>query len=280
MKRHIPLNLEPLEGKALLSGLSYSITTNQSSYAPGQAVEMTFQETNVSDKAITVQEGPSIDGFDVLQGGRMVWRSNSGMNPMYIALDTLQPGQSLTLTATWNGVPANGSTPASGTFEVANALNQGATTTFAISSGASPTSPTAAAPANDPAPTDPVTSTSTPPPSGGNPTSPVAVNVTTDPAGHGGRATRMTIRLTDVGNAPVTLPANAGAQFTLIEGSAPVWHRATSAAAVRHRTIRPGQSVELSVVRKGNAHAAGAGSYTLDASLGAYAGSTTVQLSV
>ena len=77
MIRRTRLNLEPLEGRSLLSGLAYSLTTDQSAYLPGQPVEMTFQETNVSSQPVTVQEGPSIDGFTVSQDGAESWMSRS-----------------------------------------------------------------------------------------------------------------------------------------------------------------------------------------------------------
>ena len=85
MIRRTHLNLEPLEGRSLLSGLAYSLTTDQSAYQPGQPIVMTFQVTNVSTHAITVDDGPSIDGFIVSQDGAEVWRSNSGVNPLFIA---------------------------------------------------------------------------------------------------------------------------------------------------------------------------------------------------
>src|SRR5262245_27350348 len=100
MKRRTHLSLEPLEGRALLSGMAFDVTTNQSVYEPGQPVVMTFRETNVSNHVIPVEEGPSIDGFNVVQGGKLIWRSNAGANPLFIVLDKLQPGQSLMLSAT------------------------------------------------------------------------------------------------------------------------------------------------------------------------------------
>jgi len=111
------------------------LTTNQSVYQPGQPIQMTFTETNTSNQPVTVGVGPSIDGFDVTQNGKPVWESNAGVNPLFILVKTLQPGQSLTLNSTWNGVPSPGqpSTLSGGTFTVTNQLDpQGASATFQI----------------------------------------------------------------------------------------------------------------------------------------------------
>ena len=56
---------------------------------------MTFRETNTSSQPVTVQDGPSIDGFTVSRDGAVVWRSNAGINPLYIRLVTLQDGSML-----------------------------------------------------------------------------------------------------------------------------------------------------------------------------------------
>jgi len=113
------------------------LTTNQSVYQPGQPIELTFTETNTSSQPVTVAEGPSIDGFDVTQNGKPVWQSNAGINPLFLLADPLQPGQSLTLQRTWDGVPTPGEQPIvpGGTFTVTNQLDpQGASATFQIES--------------------------------------------------------------------------------------------------------------------------------------------------
>jgi len=118
-RSRIPV-LEPLEGKALLSsvaaapvgpvavasaneGVVVQLTTNQLVYHEGQAVQMTLTETNMTNHDVTISVGPSIDGFYVTKKGKEVWASNTGPQPQYILLKTLAPGQSFTLTATWNG---------------------------------------------------------------------------------------------------------------------------------------------------------------------------------
>ncbi len=107
--------------------LETSLTTNQTVYAPGQVVKMTFTMTNDTGHTVLVPIGPSIDGFSVTLGGRTIWRSNSGPQPFVIALEKLAPGQSMTLTAAWFAPPL------SGTFVVHNQLDPTDTAAFEIS---------------------------------------------------------------------------------------------------------------------------------------------------
>jgi hypothetical protein len=108
------------------SQLAVSLTTDQTSYMAGQVVHMTFTETNDTGHAVFADYGPSVDGFYISQGGRTIWRSNSGVNPMFIVQRLLMPGQSLTLTANWTA------TAASGTYVVHNQMSASATATFHI----------------------------------------------------------------------------------------------------------------------------------------------------
>jgi Intracellular proteinase inhibitor len=137
MRRRAFLNVERLEYRALLSALSASLTTNQSVYQAGQPIEMTFTLTNTSNAPASFDYGPSFDGFIATEGGKAVWQSNGGANPMWAMADTLQPGTSFTFHATWNGTIADGSTSTTttGQFVVTNQLDPtGASTTFTIES--------------------------------------------------------------------------------------------------------------------------------------------------
>ncbi len=136
MARKIPLRVERLEVRELLSNLAYSVTTDKSTYQVGQPVQLTFTETNTSTQPVTVTDGPSIDGFTVSENGTTIWQSNSGVNPMHVEQDTLQPGQSLTETTKWDGEPsASPSVAATGTFTVTNQLApQAASASFQIAS--------------------------------------------------------------------------------------------------------------------------------------------------
>ena len=111
--------------------LETSMTTNQTTYMPGQVVQMTFTMTNDTNHAVSVPMGPSIDGFVITHNGQTVWRSNSGPQPEFVVSEQLAPGQSVTLTADWT-------TPASmtGTFVVHNEMYPNDTATFEI--GTSP----------------------------------------------------------------------------------------------------------------------------------------------
>jgi hypothetical protein len=109
------------------SDLAVTLTTNQSSYNPGQIDTMTLKLTNTSTHAIILKIGPSIDGFNIRHNGNLVWVSNPPPQPDYILLRTLQPGQSMSLTAKWTvGAPL-------GTFVTHNQLfPSGPTATFNV----------------------------------------------------------------------------------------------------------------------------------------------------
>ena len=128
MTRPRKLALEPLEEKTLLStaaiaialflpalvaspspGVSVKLTTDHRVYQAGEPVVITLTETNTSQHAVNIVEGPSTSGFLASRGGRKVWASNAGIEPMFLVSRTLQPGQSITLSATWNGQSDNGS---------------------------------------------------------------------------------------------------------------------------------------------------------------------------
>jgi hypothetical protein len=310
MARRTRLNLEPLEGRSLLSAIAYSLTTDQSTYQPGQPIEMTFQETNESGRTISVEDGPSIDGFTAAQDGTTVWRSNAGANPMFILLKTLPPGQSLTLTATWDGIPTGGSSPASGQFVITNQLNPESARATVTISGPTSTPPTSPSPAQPPTPSGPVAPIVTDPtptsPSAGaapiavpSPTStpqgsqttpsttgsvpdpsPIALSIgMTHPTYRKGHPVRMTATLHNAGDSAVQLTPNSSADgFTLLEGSTVVWHTARTDSG----TLKPGHSVKLTAVWNGRLHQPGAtlapGTYTIEAVEGNDSGSSTFRI--
>jgi hypothetical protein len=122
MRRSRGLVLETLEGKTLLSaiatpvapvsppmiaplsqGLVVKLSTDHQVYRRGQPVVMTLTETNTSQQDITVESGPSLGGFFVTHHGHTVWASNAGVQPMFVVVRTLGPGQSITQSATWDG---------------------------------------------------------------------------------------------------------------------------------------------------------------------------------
>jgi hypothetical protein len=120
MARRAMLGVEALEGRTLLSSLSYSLTTNQSVYQVGQPIELTFTETNVTDAPVTVEVHPT--DFTVSQNNAAVWQSdtaNAGQPP---TSETLQPGQSESQTASWEGT-CSYSSPGLGSSAPMSAIN-------------------------------------------------------------------------------------------------------------------------------------------------------------
>ena len=208
MARKIALRVERLEVRALLSNLAYSLTTDKSAYAVGQPVQLTFTETNISKQNVTVDDGPSIDGFNVTLDGHTIWKSNSGINPLYIQANTLKPGQSLTETATWNGEStADPSIAATGSFVVTNQL--------------APTSASASFQI----------------------TSPVTYSVTTSqPTYQFGQPVQLTLTATNPSNQSVAVNLNP-ASFTVTQGGNPVWASSASASSqsTGTETLAPGQ---------------------------------------
>ena len=85
--------------------LAVSLTTDRPFYNLGQPVNMTLTETNISSDDVQVEVAPASDGFSITHNGATVWVSNHGPQPQYIRWETLKPGQSLTLNATWDGMP-------------------------------------------------------------------------------------------------------------------------------------------------------------------------------
>ena len=146
MVRRTSLIMESLEERALLSSLSYSLTTNRSVYQVGQPIELAFTETNTSDQPVTVEVSPT--DFTLSQGSGAIWQSNPGNAGQPPISETLSPGQSVTQTASWNGtvsysspfvIPIPGAAPSTvavnvfGTFVVSNPnAPQGVNATFRI----------------------------------------------------------------------------------------------------------------------------------------------------
>jgi hypothetical protein len=105
--------------------LEASLTTNQSSYVLHQVVAMTFTETNDTGHVVSVDMGPSFDGFFVTRGGKTIWRSNPNA-PDFVVLRRVLPGQSITLTADWTA-PAM-----AGTYVAHNQLAPNVTASFTV----------------------------------------------------------------------------------------------------------------------------------------------------
>jgi len=300
MLRRTRPNLELLEGRDLLSGLATSLTTNQSVYQPGQPIVMTFQETNVSSQPIPVEDGPSIDGFMVTHAGKVVWRSNAGMNPLFIRMETLQPGQSLTLTATWDGIPTGASGPVLGQFVISNDLDPtGATATVTISNSGpastAPSDPKSGGPPTVSSPPDPIRRPVVSPGIGDPQTGPtgatsspgsssIALAIATDhPAYRSGHRVRMVLTVKNTGTNPVELaPHSNGDGLTLFEGSTPVWRSAGTVSGRGSRRLRPGESVKLRATWNGSPSFSSVtmvpGTYTIVAAAAGHTVSSTIRI--
>ncbi len=90
------------------SPLSYSITTDKDTYSVGQPIQITYTQTNTSSQPVTANTGPS--DFSITQGGQSAPVANlSGSWATQSPTSTLEPGQSISESATWNGVANVGS---------------------------------------------------------------------------------------------------------------------------------------------------------------------------
>jgi hypothetical protein len=132
MARTTFLSVDDLEGRTLLS-ITYSLTTNGTTYEVGQPIHMTFTEANAGNQPVTVSLSPT--DFSISERGGVIWQSNpanAGQPPEPL---TLQPGQSVSQMAIWLGTIPQGSYAVNefGTFTVSNPnAPQGLTATFQL----------------------------------------------------------------------------------------------------------------------------------------------------
>ena len=131
---------EPMDGRVLLSGLMYSLTTDQTAYQFGQPIEMTFSETNTGDQPVTVELNPT-DFTVTLDDGSFlstVWQSDAENQGAAPETEPLQPGQSVAQTATWDGSSTDITNLASdmyGTYDVTSTnAPEGTSAVFQIAS--------------------------------------------------------------------------------------------------------------------------------------------------
>lgn len=89
--------------------------------SPGEAVPFTFTVTNVTDAPITLEVTGRAVEFDVrvARGDTLVWsRMHGRVAPAILRLETLDPGDALTLTTTWSQQTNDGAAAGPGVYRV------------------------------------------------------------------------------------------------------------------------------------------------------------------
>jgi hypothetical protein len=244
--------------------ISTSLSTQTPDVEAGQPVILTFTETNTSSEPVTVLDG---DGtFQVTDGitGSTVF-SYTETTPATAVM--LQPGQSLTQTATWN-TDASTTLPGSYSGNFSDG-KLGARTNLWIQSSGPITVP----------PNIPVTL-------------PISATLATAHSTYKpGNRVAISLTLTNLSSQSVALGTTSGsAGFKIYRGSVLVGEGSTRALVARGRSAARAQkllaagkskTIDLSWVARPSLHGARplkAGVYTIEAWDGAYSASTTIQL--
>lgn len=101
-----------------------TLTTDKTVYKVGQPIKITLTETNTTNAAVVTANLKHGGGFIVSQHFKDIWKSKRA-KPAATTF-TLQPGQTHSVTVTWNGRPNVGSlsrsVPVTGTVQVDNTL--------------------------------------------------------------------------------------------------------------------------------------------------------------
>lgn len=101
-----------------------TLTTDQTIYKVGEPIHITLTETNTTNTTLVSSQVAGLDSFTVSQNFRDVWKSKGSRqaSPSF----TLAPGQTHTISVTWNGHANVGSRsrsqPLTGTFQIDNTL--------------------------------------------------------------------------------------------------------------------------------------------------------------
>ena len=190
--------------------MTYSLTTDQPTYQVGQSIQITFTETNTSTQPVTVSVAPT--DFSVSQGSYAVWQSDPDNANQPPTSETLQPGQSLTQTASWDGTTpdsfdSSGTVNYWGTFVVSDPnAPQGLTATFQI-------------------------------------TDPIATSLTTDqPVYQMGQPVQVTFTQTNTSDQPVTFGGGSATAFLVYQDGAPLWLLAYPQVITGPMTLQAGQT--------------------------------------
>ena len=111
-----------------------TLTTDKTIYKVGQPIQITLTETNTTNAAIVSPSVKGLGSFTASQHFKDVWKSKG--SKLASLSFTLQPGQTHTITVTWNGHanvgPHSRSTPLTGTFTLDNMLANNSVSILAI----------------------------------------------------------------------------------------------------------------------------------------------------
>jgi len=232
----------PADTGTTTAGLQASLTTNQTTYTPGQVVQMTFTETNTTGHVVFVDVGPSNDGFSITRGGQTVWRSHAASE--YIVHRRLLPGQSITLTSDWTAKSVTGMYAAHNQL----APNAVAAEFQIVANSTGPVSTTGPVPS--PVITTPNQGVLTSPSADtGTTTAGLEASLTTNQTTYTpGQVVQLTFTETNTTGNVVFVdigPGNDG--FSITSGGQTIWRSHAGAATnyVEHRRLAPGQSFTL-----------------------------------
>jgi len=221
---HIRPILEPLEGRALLSDLAVTVTTDQPSYQVGQPIRITLTETNPTNHDVTVAEGCGVSDFWTTQDGAEVWRkSKDGPQPLCPIFlgGVLHAHQSRSFNALWNGHTDEGppGTP-TGVVEVSGQVDGVASPPLAIRIEPSAVNP-------------------------------LVLTVTTNHELYRpGRRVQITVTATNTGNEPIALGVDSP-KITVSRGGVAVWQLRRKVHPQVDRLLQPGQARKFAVAWKG-----------------------------
>ena len=124
LEAHVLLSSSAITFPSSGSPIVETLSTDKTIYKVGQPIHITLTETNTTNAAVVSATQPGLATFTASQNYKDVWKSPGSRRaaPSF----TLQPGQTHSITVTWNGQANVGShsksTPLTGTFELDNTL--------------------------------------------------------------------------------------------------------------------------------------------------------------
>ncbi|MHB8758165.1 MAG: BsuPI-related putative proteinase inhibitor [Bacillota bacterium] len=100
-----------------IQGLTVSLATDKTSYAPTDKVAITMTVTNTTDADITIWQGAQAYDFTIKKNGQDLWNwSANRVFPMYIAKKVIAAHQTLTYTEEWDQKDLSGQAAGAGTY--------------------------------------------------------------------------------------------------------------------------------------------------------------------